>query len=146
MKSTDKTLDATIGTLTGNEARAIIRAALGLRRSVPINKAKNDVIRALQDGQRCGITKRSIAATRRTDTKRSAAGRKAIQTMRRNAGDAYLSGLGKKAAATKRRKRKPKRTQDSKAKVQVIVQPETAQPASPIEIDVEIEDSARLIA
>jgi hypothetical protein len=40
MKSTDKTLDATIGTLTGNEARAIIRAALGLRRSVPINKAK----------------------------------------------------------------------------------------------------------
>jgi len=44
--------------------------------------------------------------------------------------------------ATKRRKRKPKRTQDSKAKVQVIVQPEAAQPASPIEIDVEIEDSA----
>src|SRR6478736_3144697 len=130
MKSTDKTLDATIGTLTGNEARAIIRAALGLRRSVPINKAKNKVIRALQDGQRCGITKRSIAATRRTDTKRSlilqatraevgklgrpineadfrsAAGRKAIQTMRRKAGDAYLSRLGKKAAATKRRKRK----------------------------------------
>ena len=107
MKSTDKALDATIGTLTGNEARAIIRAALGLRRSVPINKAKNDVIRALQDGQRCGITKRSIAATRRTDTERfSAAGRKAIQTMRRKAGDAYLSGLGKKAAATKRRNRK----------------------------------------
>jgi hypothetical protein len=96
MKSTDKTLDATIGTLTGNEARAIIRAALGLRRSVPINKAKNDVIRALQDGQRCGITKRSIAATRRTDTKNSAAGRKAIKTMRRKAGDAYLSGLEKK--------------------------------------------------
>jgi len=69
MKSTDKTLDATIGTLTGNEARAIIRAAPGLRRSAPINKAKNDVIRALQDGQRCGITKKSIAATRRTDTK-----------------------------------------------------------------------------
>ena len=106
MKSTDKTLDATIGTLKGNEARAIIRAALGLRRSVPINKAKNDVIRALQDGQRCGITKRSIAATRRTDTKRSAAARKAIQTMRRKAGDAYLSGLGRKAAGAKRRNRK----------------------------------------
>src|SRR2546429_8858886 len=105
MKSTDKTLDATIGTLTGNEARAIIRAALGLRRSVPTNKAKNDVIRALQDGQRCGITKRSIAATRRTNTKRSAAGMKAIQTMRGKASDAYLSRLGKKAAATKRRKR-----------------------------------------
>ncbi len=40
------------------------------------------------------------------DPKRSAAGRKAIQTMRRKAGDAYLSRLGKKAAATKRRKRK----------------------------------------
>jgi hypothetical protein len=35
-----------------------------------------------------------------------AAGKKAIQTMRRKAGDAYLSGLGKKAAATKRRNRK----------------------------------------
>jgi hypothetical protein len=105
MKSTDKTLDATIGTLTVDEARAIIRAALGLRRSVPINKAKTDVIRALQDGQRCGITKRSIAATRRTDT-RSAAGRKAIQTMRRKAGDAYLSRLGQKAADKKRRNRK----------------------------------------
>jgi len=44
--------------------------------------------------------------------------------------------------ATKRRKRKPKRTQDSKAKVQVIVQPEAAQLASPTEIDVEIEHSA----
>ena len=106
MKNTDKTLDATIGTLTVDEARAIIRVALGLRRSVPINKAKNDVIRALQNGQRCDITKRSIAATRRTDTKRSAAGRKAIQTMRGKASDAYLSRLGKEAAATKRRKRK----------------------------------------
>jgi len=44
--------------------------------------------------------------------------------------------------ATKRRKRKPKPTQDSKAKVQVIVQPEAAQLASPTEIDVEIEHSA----
>jgi hypothetical protein len=65
MKSTDKTLDATIRTLTAGEARAIIRAALGLRRSVPISKAKSDVIRALQNGQRCDVTKRSIAATRR---------------------------------------------------------------------------------
>jgi hypothetical protein len=43
---------------------------------------------------------------RKKDPKRSAAGRKAIQTIRRKAGDAYLSRLGKKAAATKRRKRK----------------------------------------
>jgi PilZ domain len=44
--------------------------------------------------------------------------------------------------ATKRRKRKPKPTQDSKPRERVIVQPETKQPASPIEIEVEIEDSA----
>ncbi len=57
MKSTDETLDTTIGTLTGDEARAIIRAALDLRRSVPINKAKNDVIRALQNGRRAALRK-----------------------------------------------------------------------------------------
>jgi len=47
---------------------------------------------------------------RKKDPKRSAAGRKAIQTMRRKAADAYLSRLGKKAAATKRRNRKSKST------------------------------------
>jgi hypothetical protein len=43
---------------------------------------------------------------KKKDPKRSAAGRKAIQTMRTKAGDAYLSRLGRKAAATKRRNRK----------------------------------------
>jgi len=43
--------------------------------------------------------------------------------------------------ATKRRKRKPKPTRDSKPKDQVTVQPETEQPARPIEIELEIEDS-----
>jgi hypothetical protein len=43
---------------------------------------------------------------KKKDAKRVAAGKKAIQTMRRKAGDAYLSGLGKKAAATERRNRK----------------------------------------
>jgi len=43
---------------------------------------------------------------KKKDAKRVAAGKKAIQTMRRKAGDAYLTGLGKKAAATERRNRK----------------------------------------
>src|SRR5882672_7760612 len=43
--------------------------------------------------------------------------------------------------ATKRRKRKPKPTRDSKPKEQVIVQTEIEQPANPIEIEVEIENS-----
>jgi len=45
---------------------------------------------------------------KKKDAKRSAAGRKAILTMRRKAGDAYLSGLGQKAADTKRRNPKVK--------------------------------------
>ena len=44
--------------------------------------------------------------------------------------------------ATKRRKRKPKPTRDSKPRVQAIVQPEIEQLASPIEIELEIENSA----
>ena len=44
--------------------------------------------------------------------------------------------------ATKRRKRKPKSRQDPKPAEQAIAQPETEQCASPIEIEVEIEDSA----
>jgi PilZ domain-containing protein len=44
--------------------------------------------------------------------------------------------------ATKRRKRKPKPTRESKPKEQVIVLPETEEPARPIEIELEIEDSA----
>jgi len=43
--------------------------------------------------------------------------------------------------ATKRRKRKPKPTRDSKPKKHVFVESETAQPATPIEIELEIEDS-----
>ncbi len=48
----------------------------------------------------------AIHNMKKKNAKRVAAGRKAIQTMRRKAGDAYLSRLGKKAVATKRRKRK----------------------------------------
>ena len=44
--------------------------------------------------------------------------------------------------ATKRRKRKPKRSQDSKPAEHAIVLRETEQPASPIEIELEIEDAA----
>jgi len=44
--------------------------------------------------------------------------------------------------ATKRRKRKPKSRHDPKPAEQAIAQPETEQPASPIEIEVEIEDAA----
>jgi hypothetical protein len=44
--------------------------------------------------------------------------------------------------ATKRRKRKPKPAPGSNRPKQVIVQPKTEQPATPIEIEVEIEDSA----
>src|SRR5690348_3286210 len=44
--------------------------------------------------------------------------------------------------ATKRRKRKPKPTRESKPKKDVIVQSETEQPGTPIEIELEIEDSA----